>query len=179
MCDQDKSDISMEDIKPIIPNNILNIITEEIELILDKISNKYNIDSETLKNNYKSDISKIGLKIGIKKRNRRILPSELQCMGRKIDGMQCTRSRRPGKHYCLSHLKSLPYGSIDDDSYQFKQKGKRGRKKKTESYSSDEYIATHLEVINGTQYLIDDDENVYSYNIEHPKLLGKKCNFVC
>jgi hypothetical protein len=179
MDEVDTNDISnLSDIKPFIPNNILSIITDEFELLLDKISNDYGLDNEEIKKKYKADISKIGMKIGIKKRNRRVLPVELQCMGRKIDGLQCTRSKRPGKNYCLSHLKSLPYGSIDDNSYQTKQKGKRGRKKKVETYNSDEYIATHLEVINGIQYLIDDDENVYTYNIDKPKCLGKKDNFI-
>ena len=60
-----------------------------------------------------------------------VLPKEVRCMGRKIDGEQCTRSRRNGCDYCLSHSKRLPHGRIDDPNYVKKVKGKRGRKKKS------------------------------------------------
>jgi hypothetical protein len=31
-----------------------------------------------------------------------------------------------------------------------------------------------LEIIDGVQYLIDTDSNVYTYNIESPELIGTK-----
>ena len=71
---------------------------------------------------------------GIKKRNRRVLPPELQCMGRKCGGGQCTRSKKPGHDYCLSHLKNLKYGSILDESIEFKSCRKRGRKPIKQNY---------------------------------------------
>ena len=43
----------------------------------------------------------------MKKRNRRILNSNEQCMGRKIDGTSI-RSKRDKSDYCLSHQKGLP-----------------------------------------------------------------------
>ena len=42
----------------------------------------------------------------------------------------------------MSHIKRLPYGRIDDDTYQVKEKGKRGRKKKVFTFDEEEYIAT-------------------------------------
>ena len=53
-------------------------------------------------------INKIGSKFGVKKRNRRILPNDFQCMGRKLDGKQCTRGKRENSEYFLDfYLKIL------------------------------------------------------------------------
>ena len=53
-----------------------------------------------------------------------------QCMGRKLDGKQCTRGRKDGTEFCKSHLNKLPFGRIDDDDYCVKEPSKRGRKRK-------------------------------------------------
>ena len=95
-------------------------------------------------------------------------------LGRKCGGGQCTRSRKPGKDYCLSHLKNLKYGSILDESIEFKAKGKRGRKPTKQNYPPEEYIAVSLEVIDDKQYLVDYNSNVYSYCKEAPVFIGKK-----
>ena len=170
----EKSDIDINKIQPIIPSNIYKILKEEINGIITKISKENGLNSQDILQKYDKDISKIGVEIGIKKRNRRILPDEIRCMGRKIDGKQCTRSKRADSEFCLSHIKRLPHGRIDDDTYQAKVKGKRGRKKKICNFNNDEYIATRLEIINGTQYLVDSNNNVYSYNIESPTFIGLK-----
>jgi len=170
----DGNDIELSNIKPIIPNDVFKVIKEELSNLIIKIANDNHLDKKKILNDYSDDISKIGVKMGIKRRNRRSLPHDLQCVGRKIDSQQCTRSKRTGSDFCLSHIKRLPHGRIDDPEYQEKEKGKRGRKKKATDYNSDEYIATHLEIIDGVQYLIDTDSNVYSYNIESPELIGKK-----
>jgi hypothetical protein len=170
----DGNDIELSKIKPIIPNDVFKVIKEELSNLIIKIASDNHLDKKKILNDYADDISKIGVKMGIKRRNRRSLPQDLQCVGRKIDGQQCTRSKRTGSDFCLSHIKRLPHGRIDDPEYQEKEKGKRGRKKKESDYNSDEYIATHLEIIDGVQYLIDTDSNVYSYNIESPELIGKK-----
>ena len=57
----------------------------------------------------------------IKKRNRRVLSSDHQCMGRKIDGNQCTRRKKSGSEYCQSHQKRLPNGRYDQVSTSYKQ----------------------------------------------------------
>ena len=138
------------------------------------ISSEYNLDYETLKTKYSADISNIGVKLGVKKRNRRVLPKDVQCMGRKIDMEQCTRSRRPGSDYCLSHSKRLPHGRIDDANFVKKQKGKRGRKRKSSSFNEQDYITTKIEVIKGIEYLVDEHDNVFTYNMNNPEYLGKK-----
>lgn len=47
---------------------------------------------------------------------------------------------------------------------------KRGRKKK----QKEELIETEEYEFNGTKYLVDGDNNVYSYNIEQPVYVGTK-----
>ena len=161
-------------IKPPAPNELFKIIKEEVIGLLGKVGRDYGISNDEIVSKYVDDVSKIGVKMGIKRRNRRSLPKDLQCLGRKIDGHQCTRSRRNGEEFCLSHMKRLPHGRIDDPTYANKEKGKRGRKKKEVTYNEEEYLCVHLELIRGTQYLVDENDNVFSYNLEAPKYLGKK-----
>ena len=167
---------SITNITPLISNELVKIFREEIVEVLKSVSDDFDLDisEEDLISKYSPDISKIGLKLGIKKRNRRTLPKEVQCMGRKLDGLQCTRSRRNNSDYCLSHIKRLPYGRIDDETFQFKEKGKRGRKKKVMKFDEGEYIATRSEIINGTEYLVDKDNYVYTYDVENPVFMGIK-----
>lgn len=47
---------------------------------------------------------------------------------------------------------------------------KRGRKKK----QKDEFIRTEEYEYDGVKYLLDENNNVYTYNIEKPKLVGEK-----
>ena len=62
MDEVDTNDISnLSDIKPFIPNNILSIITDEFELLLDKISNDYGLDNEEIKKVSGSNLSVVGL----------------------------------------------------------------------------------------------------------------------
>ena len=159
-----------------LPNELFKIVKEELSNIFMKISSDYKIPQDQLISRDQEDISKMGIKLGMKRRNRRSLPKDLQCMGRKIDGGQCTRSRRNGEEFCLSHLKRLPHGRIDDPNFVNKEKGKRGRKKKEINYNDEEYLCVHLELIKGKQYLLDENENVFSYNLESPVFLGKKCD---
>ena len=168
------STLEIKDIKPIVPSELYKIIKDETTNLLTKIGSEYNIDTNELLSKYQEDISKISVKLGIKKRNRRVLPPELQCLGRKSGGGQCTRSKKPGHDYCLSHLKNLKYGNIYDDTFEQKTKGKRGRKPTKQNYPPEDYIAVSLEVINDKQYLVDYNSNVYSYCKEAPVFIGKK-----
>ena len=149
--------------------SLRDILGNDYTILLSLINNIF--DSKNLEN-YKSDVMKIGLKMGIKKRNRRMLPNDLQCKGRKLDGEQCTRSKRLGSDFCLSHIKRLPCGRIDDGTYKKKEKGTRGRKKKNIDINEGEYIATSLEIIDGVKYLVDSNNYVYSHNIDNPVFLG-------
>jgi len=113
----------------------------------------------------------------IKKRNRKKLDKEFMCKGRKLDGLQCTRKKKMGYEFCQSHLKKLPNGRIDEESKLPKKKNKRGRKPKVEfdprQYDND-YITLWEDIINDQKVLVDIYNNVFSYDITHPKYLGKK-----
>lgn len=161
-------------IKPQAPNELFKVIKEEVINLLGKVAKDTGVSKEEFVGKYLDDVSKIGVKLGIKRRNRRSLPKDLQCLGRKIDGQQCTRSRRNGEEFCLSHMKRLPHGRIDDPTFAGKEKGKRGRKKKEVVYNEEEYLCVHLELIRGVQYLLDENDNVFTYNLEAPKFLGKR-----
>lgn len=112
-----------------------------------------------------------------KKRNRRIIPKNMMCMGRKLDCLQCTRKRLPGKEYCLSHSKKLTMGRIDEVIKQPKIKAKRGRKKKynyDERQNNPEYATLWEDIIKNKKYLIDINNNVFTFDLKSPKYLGKK-----
>jgi len=167
-----QTDIELNDIMPIVPNELFKTVSNEFNKLLKKICEINNLDYDIIKKQYNEDIINIGSKIGVKKRNRRVLPSNLQCMGRKLDGIQCTRGKRDTSDYCKSHENKLPYGRIDEP-FKGKEINKRGRKKKNKN---SDYILTHMEIIDGTNYLIDEKNYVYSFNINNPVFLGIKIN---
>ena len=113
----------------------------------------------------------------IKKRNRKKIGNDIRCMGRKIDGNQCTRRKKSGYEYCQSHLKKLTNGRIDQDYTPPKSKNKRGRKRKVEfdprAYDSD-YLTLWEDIVNNEKVLIDINNNVYTFNTTNPRYLGKK-----
>ncbi len=112
------------------------------------------------------------------KRNRRILPSNERCMGRKLDGLRCTRSRIGNTEFCKSHNRKIPNGRADDGKVFMKDK-KINKKKLYEG--NDDYIVVYKKTINGETYYIDDDEYIYLNDLHHPKrigiLLNKKINY--
>ena len=95
-------------------------------------------------------------------------------MGRKLDGKQCTRGRKDNTEFCKSHLNKLPFGRIDDDDYCVKEPSKRGRKRKNNLLNCNKYIVTHIEEIEGNNYLVDDNNLVYSFDVNNPMFLGIK-----
>ena len=161
-------------INPLISSNIIQFIDNEFKLKLQNISDDYEIDYEELKENYSLDLSKLAVKLGMKKRNRRILNSNEQCMGRKIDGNRCTRSKRDKSDYCISNQKGLPQGRIDDDVFENLMKSKNLKKKKTnELENNKDYLAVTVENINGQSWLVNPQtREVYTYDLEQPKRVG-------
>lgn len=109
-----------------------------------------------------------------KKTNRRILPKNERCLGRKNDLTQCTRKRKDGHEFCGSHIKNLPNGKVGDDGACFnKKKGKRGRKRKNlMDNQNDNGILTTKKYINGTVYLVDSKNIVYTFREDKPVILG-------
>lgn len=166
-------DFNLENIKPLISTDVLKTITDEFDKILCNISERFGISIGDLRDFTRDDMNKVGIKLGIKKRNRRVLPADKQCMGRKLDGKQCTRGRyKPGCDYCKSHANKLPLGRIDDEMIP-KEPAVRGRKRKNEKKMS-EFIMTRIETIQDINYLVDEKNFVYSFNQEAPQFLGIK-----
>ena len=168
-----EKDFDLKKIAPLVSSDLFKFVNEEIKTIICKICNSYNLNDNEVLQKFNIDILNIGAKFGVKKRNRRILPAEKQCMGRKIDGKQCTRGRKDDSEFCKSHMNKLPFGRIDDD-YCVKEPSKRGRKRKNTVLNCNKYIVTHIEEIEGNNYLVDDNDLVYSFDVNNPLFLGIK-----
>ena len=165
-----EKDISVSEISPLVPNEFFKIINREFTSIIFNIASDYGLNYNEIMQKYSNDISKIGVKFGVKKRNRRVLPSDKQCMGRKLDGEQCTRGRKEHSEYCKSHSEKRQYGRIDEPFD--KEIKPRGRKKNVDN---GEYILTCPETIDGETYLVDPKTSfVYSYNLSNPSFIGIK-----
>ena len=143
---------------------INNIVNNKIKAVLKDLchKNKTLLYSELVKlycsNTKKSSVKKV-VKLGD------------QCMAKKADGLQCTRRRKTKDkegnlidsptEYCGKHLKGRKFGRVDDD-IRFKDTTK--------------YLKTCRQNIGGEYYLVDDHSRVFTYNKDHPILLGKKIN---
>tara|TARA_B110000879_G_C10969103_1_gene430700 strand:- start:42 stop:605 length:564 start_codon:yes stop_codon:yes gene_type:complete len=149
----------------IIVDGINNIINKRLEAVFKDLCKTHdNLDYQTLVKQYCKTTTK-------KKYKKNVVDKCLLCMAKKADGLQCTRRRKvkdingniitPPIEYCGKHIKSIKYGRIDDDE-KFKDTSR--------------YIKTVRENIDGEYYLVDEKDRVYSYNKEHPLLLGKKVN---
>lgn len=166
-------ELDLDNVKPLVSNDILKTVIEELNKMLYKVSVQYDIPFNDVKELVKPDINKFGIKLGVKKRNRRVLSSDKQCMGRKLDGNQCTRGRyKDDSEYCKSHANKLPLGRIDDEIKQ-KESFIRGRKKKGGKKSM-EYIVTSIQTIGDQNYLVDDRNFVFSFDTKSPQFLGIK-----
>ena len=166
-------ELDLNSIKPLVSNDLMKTMMDEFDKMLIRVSKNYNLEYNEVKEFLKDDLSKFSIKLGVKKRNRRVLPADKQCMGRKLDGHQCTRGRyREDSDYCKSHDNKLPLGRIDDE-LQLKEPQQRGRKKKLGKKSL-EYIVTKIETIGEQNYLVDDRNFVFSFDTKDPEFLGIK-----
>ena len=99
-----------------------------------------------------------------KKKKNNICKSE-QCLAKKANGSQCSRRKKFDHNFCGSHIKSLPYGMVDN----YTEIG---------SNSSDNidnnYIETWVDPILGSGYLVDKNNIVYTNNIDDPQIVGIK-----
>ena len=152
-----------------ISKDLGNIIKSRINEIIVAISIDYNLDENELIEKYSPKLQTIQEQTKVK-RKRKSIPKEQCCLGRKQFGEQCTRRKKNGSDFCGSHMKSLPYGRIDDQKEHLcKVKGKRGRKKKKVSIEeNEEYIQTWIDKDLGDKYLIDKYNTVYTNNPESP-----------
>jgi hypothetical protein len=114
----------------------------------------------------------------LKKRCKKTMSPDSICMGRKLDNKQCTRKKHAGYDFCKSHLQKLSNGRIDENhSVKINIKSKRGRKRKVEfdpRQYDNEYITLWEDIIDGEKVLIDNHNNVYTFDLTAPRYLGKK-----
>ena len=73
------------------------------------------------------------------------------------------------KTYNISE-KELKEKYLDDKKDDGVEKKRRGRKKK----QKDEYIETEECEYEGVKYLVDGNNNVYTFNLEEPALIGER-----
>ena len=148
-----------------------NLFRDEMERTINRIADEKMIDKNELQDHYLKPKKYFNEKINdtilskTKKPNKRILPSNEQCLGRKMDFTQCTRKRKGNTEFCGSHIKNLPNGKIGDDGSCFNRvKKKRGRKRKDclKNISDDEFATTKIH-IKGNVYLIDKNNFLYTY----------------
>lgn len=114
----------------------------------------------------------------LKKRCKKNINIETLCLGRKIDGRQCTRKKHIGFEFCKSHLRKLSNGRVDNTSNSnIGIKSKRGRKRKVEfdpRQYDNEYVTLWEDIINDEKVFVDNFNNVYTFDLKAPRFLGKK-----
>ena len=155
-----------------ISRDIGDIIKKKINDVIFAIALDYNLDEQELSSKYLPK-NQIILDDTKTKRKRKLIPKDDCCVGRKQFGDQCTRRKKDNSEFCGSHMKSLPYGRIDDSQdFLCKIKGKRGRKKKNIYQNNNDYIETWVDndLKTDKEYLIDKNDNVYFEG----NLVGKK-----
>ena len=107
-----------------------------------------------------------------KKRKKKDIDPEKQCMARTGLDIQCRRPKLQGENsrYCQSHTYSLPYNDIEVapgvSTKIVKKRGRRGKAKQIdmENLNEDKYIPAVVHDINGTSYLIDKNDVIYKFN---------------
>lgn len=72
-----------------------------------------------------------------------VIPSENRCNGILQNSEQCARRKLPNLHYCGSHCKKLPYGSLSNDSVENTQ------------------VVVFETSIQGIIYYVDEFDNIY------------------
>lgn len=101
---------------------ICRIIKSNLQDIIFKIAQEYDLDEDELKEKFLNDIivestesfSENDRKTA-NKRTRKTIPENEQCMAKVASGNQCRR-RKKGDYsdYCGGHASSRPYGRIDN-----------------------------------------------------------------
>ena len=126
----------------------------------------------------------------IKTSKKQIIPDSDRCEGHTIDNSQCSRRKYikgEGVHkYCKSHKSKLSNENTDNQlqaqtqsqsALSIKSKSKRGRKRKVlfdPRRNDNEYITVWEDLIDGHKVLIDNKNNIYTFDIINPVYLGKK-----
>ena len=98
-----------------------------------------------------------------RKRVKSVVPSYERCIAKRADGEQCTRRKKEKGHFCGTHLKGTPHGTINNES--------------SEELNL-EKISVEICDINGILYYIDNNKNVYNSedimsNKTNPRVIAK------
>lgn len=143
--------------------NLKKIFNDKLCVILNEISDDYQLNNDKLVKKYIDDSFDIDFSAApIKKRKRKqnkLLAKNELCMARKADGLQCTRRRRDGTEFCGKHASNLKYGRVDDEEL---------------NDSNKDQIKCTLEKIDGNSYLVDcNSKLVYTFDTDNPTVVGK------
>lgn len=142
---------------------------DELEIKIDQISKMVGnmelgvkTELETLKEILNdSKIEKITQEDLLKrKRVKNFVPYFDRCIGKKSNGEQCTRKRRPNSKLCGTHEKGVPHGVYSESSCVVRK------------------VNVYAREIKGIVYYLDDDGNVYDTNdvhnnIKNPRIIAK------
>jgi len=190
-----KIDYIKDDIDNILDNDLMNfdnkhqmsmyyIACKSLKYFNKQLLSEYNITiPETLYNSVIIEIIPNLIKeytSNVKKRCKKNVDINLICIGRKLDGKQCSRKKSINSEYCKSHLKKIINMNTqkkNENNNKTVIRNKRGRKPKVQfdprRYDND-YLTLWEDLIEGEKVLVDNDGNVYTFNTLHPILLGKK-----
>lgn len=148
-------------------NNLLLIINNKLLGILDEIGTDYNIDSKDLIDKYcltKDDLQDLTTSSNKRKKRKKraILNDNDLCKAITAKNIRCSLRKSTGCELCLKHKNNIKFGRIDDNNFQDKEA----------------FIKTKKEIIDGTEYLVDTDNIVYTFStdLKNIKVLGKKVN---
>ena len=92
-----------------VTNYLTNIINNECNTMLKKISEDFNLNEKKLKELYFGNSEK-SIISNNKKKIKHIVDSNIRCLGIIKSGAQCARTRKYGYDYCRIHQKTLKFG---------------------------------------------------------------------
>jgi hypothetical protein len=109
-----------------------------------------------------------------------------RCIAKRACDEQCSRKKKADSDFCGTHMKGLPYGSVDGNKKQ-KQDGKGDEKQEKEVMISDEQeqvipvykkVEVWVQDIKGIVYYLDKEGNVYQTediirNLKNPRIIAK------
>ena len=98
-----------------------------------------------------------------RRRVKTVVPHNEKCLAKRADGMRCTRRKRDGCTFCGTHNKGTPHGIFETEK---------------ESNIIPDKLEVWVEDINGIQYYIDANHNVYKHEdimarSTNPKIIAK------
>ena len=142
-----------DNIRGWLENNGVKCMRDEEDITSEFLKFLYDTDSLQIS---KEDFQK-------RKRIKNIVPHNIRCCAKRANGEQCTRRKLDDEKFCGTHIKGTPHGEMAAVS------NIQETTKKVEIW---------VEEMNGINYYIDDEENVYSHadilaNSTSPGVIGK------